>query len=201
MDALNDILGVDDTRVLNVNINKFSRNTKIQVIIDSKNGITVDECAKVSRITEDVIKLDDKFKSEYTLEVTSPGINRPLFLEDDYKDNIGSKVKVSLKKLQDKSKNISGIIMEVIDKFVVIKARNKSYKIEFENKNDSVNPNVEIKFEVSFLGFKVYDYFHQNNEKWINNFLVQLKTRTDKNILINNTFSLRPMCVKISVKL
>ena len=66
--------------VLNVNINKFSRNTKIQVIIDNKNGITVDECAKVSRITEDVIKLDDEFKNEYTLEVTSPGINRPLFL-------------------------------------------------------------------------------------------------------------------------
>ena len=37
MDALNDILGVDGTRVLNVNINKFSRNTKIQVIIDNKN--------------------------------------------------------------------------------------------------------------------------------------------------------------------
>ena len=63
MDALNDILGVDGTRVLNVNINKFSRNTKIQVIIDNKNGITVDECAKVSRITEDVIKLDDEFKN------------------------------------------------------------------------------------------------------------------------------------------
>ena len=88
MDALNDILGVDGTRVLNVNINKFSRNTKIQVIIDNKNGITVDECAKVSRITDDVIKLDDEFKSEYTLEVTSPGINRPLFSENDYKDNI-----------------------------------------------------------------------------------------------------------------
>ena len=146
MDALNDILGVDSTRVIKVNINKFSRNTKIQVIIDNKSGITVDECAKVSRITEDVIKLDDEFKNEYTLEVTSPGINRPLFLENDYKDNIGSKVKVSLKKLQDKTKNISGIIMEVVDKFVVIKARNKSYKIEFENiKKANLDIEIEIK--------------------------------------------------------
>jgi len=117
-----------------------------EVIIDNKNGITVDECAKVSRITEDVIKLDDEFKSEYTLEVTSPGINRPLFLENDYKDNIGSKVKVSLKKLQDKTKNISGIIMEVVDKFVVIKARNKSYKIEFENiKKANLDIEIQIK--------------------------------------------------------
>ena len=55
------------------------------------------------------------------------------------------------------------------------------HKIDFEKKNDSVNPKVEIKFEVTFLGFNVYDYFHQNNEKWVNNSLVQLKTKTDKN--------------------
>ena len=146
MDSINDILGIDNTRVLNVNINKFSKGTKIQVMIDNKNGITVDECVRVSRITEDIIKLDDGFKNEYTLEVTSPGINRPLFLEDDYKDNIGSKVKVSLKKIQDNTKNIFGIIMEVVGESVVIKSRNKSYKIEFENiKKANLNREIEIK--------------------------------------------------------
>ena len=146
MDSINDILGIDNTRVLNVNINKFSKGTKIQVMIDNKNGITVDECVRVSRITEDIIKLDDGFKNEYTLEVTSPGINRPLFLEDDYKDNIGSKVKVSLKKMQDNTKNIFGIIMEVVGESVVIKSRNKSYKIEFENiKKANLDREIEIK--------------------------------------------------------
>ena len=146
MDSINDILGIDNTRVLNVNINKFSKGTKIQVMIDNKNGITVDECVRVSRITEDIIKLDDGFKNEYTLEVTSPGINRPLFLEDDYKNNIGSKVKVSLKKMQDNTKNIFGIIMEVVGESVVIKSRNKSYKIEFENiKKANLNREIEIK--------------------------------------------------------
>ena len=146
MDSINDILGIDNTRVLNVNINKFSKNTKIQVMIDNKNGITVDECVRVSRITEDIIKLDDGFKNEYTLEVTSPGINRPLFLEDDYKNNIGSKVKVSLKKMQDNTKNIFGIIMEVVGESVVIKSRNKSYKIEFENiKKANLDREIEIK--------------------------------------------------------
>ena len=146
MDSINHILGTDNTRVLNVNINKFSRNTKIQVMIDNKNGITVDECVRVSRITEDIIKLDDGFKSDYTLEVTSPGINRPLFLEDDYRDNIDSKVKISLKKMQDNTKNISGIIMEVVGKSVVIKSRNKTYKIEFDNiKKANLDREIEIK--------------------------------------------------------
>ena len=115
-------------------------------MIDNKNGITVDECVRVSRITEDIIKLDDGFKSDYTLEVTSPGINRPLFLEDDYRDNIDSKVKISLKKMQDNTKNISGIIMEVVGKSVVIKSRNKTYKIEFDNiKKANLDREIEIK--------------------------------------------------------
>ena len=146
MDAINEILRVDDTRVLIVKINKFSRNTKIQVIIDNQNGITVDECVRVSRMTEDVIKLEDAFKSDYTLEVTSPGINRPLFIEDDYRDNIGSKVKISLRKMQDNTKNISGTIMEVIDKYVFIKSRNKSHKIGLENiKKANLDREIKIK--------------------------------------------------------
>ncbi len=55
------------------------------------------------------------------------------------------------------------------------------HKINFNNYDNSTNLAVEIKFEVTFLGFTVYDYFHQNNENWINNSLVQLKTKTDKN--------------------
>jgi hypothetical protein len=55
------------------------------------------------------------------------------------------------------------------------------HKIDFDNKNNSVNPYVEIRFKVTFLGFTVYDYFHQNNENWVNNSLVQLKTKTNKN--------------------
>ena len=55
------------------------------------------------------------------------------------------------------------------------------HKIDFINDNNSTNPYVEIKFEVTFLGFTVYDYFHQNNENWVDNSLVKLKTKTDKN--------------------
>ena len=55
------------------------------------------------------------------------------------------------------------------------------HKINFNNDNNSTNPYVEIKFEVTFLGFTVYDYFHQNNENWVDNSLVELKTKTDKN--------------------
>ena len=71
-------------------------------------------------------------------------------------------------------------------------------RLNFENYDNSTNLAVEIKFEVTFLGFTVYDYFHQNNENWINNSLVQLITKTDKNgedlfcnaVKVGNGFSL-----------
>ena len=71
------------------------------------------------------------------------------------------------------------------------------HKIEFEKESIHVRPNIEIKFEVTFLGFTVYDYFHQNNESWLDNKLIQLNTKTDKNgeelfcnALRNNNFFL-----------
>ena len=54
------------------------------------------------------------------------------------------------------------------------------HKINFNNYDNSTNLFVEIKFEVTFLGFTVYDYFHQNNENWINNSLVELKLKLIK---------------------
>ncbi len=102
-------------------------------MIESNHGVTINTCADVTKITQNIIKLDSLIDRDYSIEVTSPGINRPLFIEDDYRDNIGSKVKISLKKMQDNTKNISGTIIEVIDKYVFIKSRNKSYKIGFDN--------------------------------------------------------------------
>ncbi len=55
------------------------------------------------------------------------------------------------------------------------------HKLTFNNSNNDFNAEIKIKFEVTFLGFVVYDYNHQNNEKWRNGNLVSLETQTDKN--------------------
>lgn len=93
-----------------------------------------------------------------------------------------------------RSKNLNDIFFNVY--------RNGSkigyHKIQFQKNDRYIKPFVEIKFEVTFLGFTVYDYFHQNNENWLNNSLVQLNTKTDKNgenlfcnvVENNNSFSL-----------
>ena len=55
------------------------------------------------------------------------------------------------------------------------------HKVEFLDSESSLKANIEIKFEVTFLGFTVYDYYHQNTEIWGQNILNQLNSTTDKN--------------------
>ena len=55
------------------------------------------------------------------------------------------------------------------------------HKINFQSDRKSIKAIVEIKFEVTFLGFVLYEYFHKNTEIWKNNSLIQLNTETDKN--------------------
>jgi len=55
------------------------------------------------------------------------------------------------------------------------------HKINFSRNEDYVKASVEIKFEVTFLGFVVYDYYHKNEENWLDDSLVNLRTTTDKN--------------------
>lgn len=55
------------------------------------------------------------------------------------------------------------------------------HKVVFSSNNDFIESSIEIKFEVRFLGFVVYDYFHKNTEIWRENSLVNLNAHTDKN--------------------
>ena len=55
------------------------------------------------------------------------------------------------------------------------------HKIDFSINENKIIANIEIKFEVTFLGFVVYDYYHQNEETWINGNLKKLISKTDKN--------------------
>lgn len=71
--------------------------TRLEVFIDSDSGITFDKCRKISRYLEAVIEEENWFGEKYTLDVSSPGLYRPLKLKRQYFKNIGRKLKVKVK--------------------------------------------------------------------------------------------------------
>jgi len=68
----------------------------LRIYVDKEGGITLDECARVSRDVGDVIDIKNFSHHEYVLEVSSPGLNRPLKKEKDFLRAIGKKVKIRM---------------------------------------------------------------------------------------------------------
>ncbi len=69
------------------------RHSILRIYIDSAAGVNVDDCAKVSHQVGSVLDVEDPISDEYTLEVSSPGINRPLFKLAHYEQFIGEEAK------------------------------------------------------------------------------------------------------------
>lgn len=92
----------------------------LRIYIDSENGITVDDCAKVSRQLSAVLDVEDPIVQAYDLEVSSPGINRPLFKRLDYQNYAGNEVKIKLAVALDGRKNFSGVLQGIDDNDQVI---------------------------------------------------------------------------------
>jgi len=68
----------------------------LRVFIDGENGINIEDCANVSRQVSAVLDVEDPISTEYTLEVSSPGVDRPLFTAEQYASYIGEDVKLQL---------------------------------------------------------------------------------------------------------
>lgn len=69
---------------------------KLEVFLDCDSGLTFDKCRQISRHLESYIDEEGWFGEKYTLEVSSPGLTRPLKLNRQYRKNIGRKVEVTL---------------------------------------------------------------------------------------------------------
>lgn len=80
-----------------------------RLFIDSPTGVTHDDCEKISRLVSEVVDAGDLIPGgAYTLEVSSPGVDRPLVKAKDYERFLGSKVKVELKEAIEKSRRFTG---------------------------------------------------------------------------------------------
>lgn len=95
-------------------------NPTIRIFIDKTGGVALDDCAAVSHAVEEKLDADDFIPTAYTLEVSSPGIERGLYTVADFERFKGHKAKVRLKKALEGQRNFVGLIKEVIGSEVVL---------------------------------------------------------------------------------
>lgn len=128
-----DNLGYETVRILTIG----QVNPTLQVMIDVKDGsrdVTVDDCAKVSRALSAVLDEKDPIKDKYSLEVSSPGLDRPLTKPEHFSRFVGYTAKVETLNEVDKRKRIKGEILNLDENNNVhMNMDGKEFVIAFDN--------------------------------------------------------------------
>jgi len=88
--------------------------------IDKPGGITVNDCETVSRRLSDILDEKDFIDDSYIMEVSSPGLGRPLKKEKDFKRSLGKEVEIKTYRMIDKQKEFTGILKEYDENTVTI---------------------------------------------------------------------------------
>jgi ribosome maturation factor RimP len=96
------------------------RHSLLRVYVDHANGILVEDCEAVSRQISGVLDVEDPIAAEYTLEVSSPGMDRPLFTIEQFALHAGEQVKIKLRSPFDGRRNFQGLLRGVEEQDVVV---------------------------------------------------------------------------------
>lgn len=109
---------------------KEGKDYYLRIYIDSKKGIDLSDCEKTSSSINDILDKADYIKSEYFLEVSSPGIERILRKDDHLNDNLGKEVEIKLFKPINNTKAISGILIKYDKEKIYLKINEEEQELE-----------------------------------------------------------------------
>ena len=109
-----------DYRLWGIEFVSRGRNSLLRIYIDADDGISLEDCEKVSRQVSAVMDVEDPITDEYTLEVSSPGLDRPLFRLEQYQMMVGHTVNIRLRVPFEGRRKYRGIIKGIEDQDVVV---------------------------------------------------------------------------------
>ena len=98
----------------------------------AEGGITVDDCERVSRQVDAKLEAEDVIRGAFTLEVSSPGLDRPLFRPAHYRRFVGSLVRMRLRQPVDGRRRLKGRLLEATDTDVSIEADGEQFRVRFD---------------------------------------------------------------------
>ena len=113
---------------------KMIGSKKLQIMAERlfDKSLDINDCVKISKFTSVLLEKENSVNFDFSLEVSSPGINRPLIKIDDYKNHLGSYVDIKLKKIIDNKTKISGKIVNLFDENAIeLQLNKKTFLIPF----------------------------------------------------------------------
>ncbi len=123
-------LGYEVVRIMTIG----QANPTLQIMIDKTDGteITVDDCAKVSRALSETLDEKDPISGRYNLEVSSPGLDRPLTKPEHFVRFAGNVVKIETDELVENRKRFKGVLNGMENLTVLLTMEGTEYRLPFE---------------------------------------------------------------------
>jgi len=138
-------MGTMSIELIDIQFIRAGTHSILRIYIDKNGGITIDDCEKVSNEVSILLDVEGFYNHPYTLEVSSPGLDRPLITEKDYKRVIGKTVKVTLKNTaMKKNTSIKGKLLECNDGILTLLVNDEKGNIPL---SDIHKGKIEIEFK------------------------------------------------------
>ena len=109
------------------------RHSLLRIYIDSASGIALEDCERVSHQVSGVLDVEDPVTGQYQLEVSSPGLDRPLFSVEHFVRFTGRRAKLRLHTPQNGRRNFTGVLAGVRDGQIVIVDDGTEFALPFDN--------------------------------------------------------------------
>jgi len=116
-----------------IEYNSNPKHSVLRIYIDAENGVGIKDCEIVSRETAALMDVKDPIKSRYNLEVSSPGLDRPLFTLAHFTEFKGQEVKINLFAPQDGRRKFQGSILVVGENTVSVDQDGTEVALDFSN--------------------------------------------------------------------
>ena len=119
--------------LLGVEFISAGNHSVLRLFIDHENGIDVDDCAEVSRQVGAILDVEDPISSEYSLEVSSPGLDRPLFEKAHFAAVIDETVEVKISMPLNGRRKFKGKLVAIENDSLIVMVDNEEYELVISN--------------------------------------------------------------------
>ncbi|MGX5914498.1 ribosome maturation factor RimP [Aliidiomarina sp. Khilg15.8] len=119
-----------DYELVGVEFIRAGKHSTLRVYIDHAEGISVDDCARVSHQVSAVLDVEDPINTEYNLEVSSPGLDRPLFNAAQYEQFQGELAQVTLSMPVQGKRKFTGVIRTVSENMVTFGVGEETLEVD-----------------------------------------------------------------------
>ncbi|MGJ8514716.1 ribosome maturation factor RimP [Carnimonas bestiolae] len=108
------------------------KHSRLIIYIDSEKGVNVDDCAHVSRQVSALLDVEDPISGHYNLEVSSPGMDRPLYTLAQFEKYAGHHVQVRLREAFEDRRKFRGLLMGIEEEDVIVRVDQEEFGFPIE---------------------------------------------------------------------